>query len=108
MCHRGSFREDINEKYILYKNADNGIKHVINECEKLKTERNILLSELNEINNTNYEELLKAIEYHYYSKRYSNAKTETKKDNRGIKLIKEFLLIMYKKFDIIINKRYDE
>jgi len=109
MCHRGSFREDINEKYILYKNAYNGIKHVINECEKLKTERNILLSELNEINNTNYEELLKAIEYHYYSKRYSNAKTESKKDdNRGIKLIKEFLLIMYKKFDIIINKRYDE
>ena len=57
-----------------------------------KIERNILLTELNEINNTNYEELLKAIEYHYYSKRYSNAKAETKKDNRGIKLIKEFLL----------------
>ena len=28
MCHRGSFREDINEKCILCKNADNGIKHV--------------------------------------------------------------------------------
>jgi len=37
MCHRGSFREDINEKCILFKNADNGIKHVINECEKLKS-----------------------------------------------------------------------
>ena len=46
----------------------------MNVCEKLKTERNILLGELNEINNTNYEELLKAIEYHHYSKRYSNAK----------------------------------
>ena len=33
---------------------------------KLKSERNILLGELNEINNTKYEELLKAIEYHYY------------------------------------------
>ena len=57
-----------------------GIKHVINECEKLKIERNILLGELNEINNTKYEELLKAIEYHYYSKRYSNTKAEAKKD----------------------------
>jgi len=108
MCHRGTFREDINEKYILYKNADNGIKHVINECEKLKSERNILLGEFNEINNSKYEELLKAIEYHYYSKRYSNAKTETKKDNRGIKLIKEFLHTMYKKFGAVINKRDDE
>ena len=108
MCHRGSFREDINAKCILCKNADNGIKHVINECEKLKTERNILLGELNEINNTKYEELLKAIEYHYYSKRYSNTKAEAKKDNKGIKLIKEFLLTMYKKFGAVNNKRDDE
>jgi len=108
MCHRGSFREDINEKCILCKNVDNGIKHVINECEKLKTERNILLSELNEINNNYYEELLKAIENHYYSKKYSNAKTEYKKDKRGIKLIKEFLLTMYKKFGALNNKRDDE
>ena len=41
MCYRGSFREDINEKCILCKNAYNGI-------------------------NTNNEELLKDIEYHYY------------------------------------------
>ena len=52
--------KDINEKCILCQNADNGIKRVINEYEKLETERNILLGELNEINNTNYEELLKA------------------------------------------------
>jgi hypothetical protein len=108
MCHRGTFREDINEKCVLCKNADNGIKHVINECEKLKTERNILLGELNEINNTKCEELLKAIEYHYYSKRYSNAKTEIKNDNRGVKLIKEFLFTMYKKFGAVINKRDDD
>ena len=55
-----------------------------------------------------YEELLKALEYHYYSKRYSNAKTEYKKDNKGIKLIKDFLLTMYKKFCAVINKRDDE
>ena len=29
MCHRGSFREDIYEKCILCKNADNGIEHII-------------------------------------------------------------------------------
>ena len=69
MCHRGSFREDINEKCY-------------------------------------YEELLKALEYHYYSKRYSNAKKESRKDR--IKLIKEFLLTMYKKFCAVINKRDDE
>ena len=66
MCHRGAFREDINEKYILCKKTDNGIKHVINKCEKLKSERNILLGGFNEINNIIYKELLKAIEYHYY------------------------------------------
>ena len=36
------------------KNADNRIKHVVNECENLKGEREILLNELNRINNTNY------------------------------------------------------
>ena len=61
-----TFREDINKKCILCKDANNWIKHVINECEYLRTERNELLTELNEINNTNYAELLKAIEYHYY------------------------------------------
>ena len=29
-------------------------------------------------------ELLKALEYHYYSKRYSNTKEEDKKDNIGV------------------------
>ena len=50
----------------------------------------------------------KIIEYHYYSKRFSNVKTETKKDNRGIKLIRDFLLTMYKKFGAVINKRDNE
>ena len=70
--------------------------------------KNELLGELNEINNTKYEELLKAIEYHYYSKTYSNTKAEAKKDNKGIKLIKEFLLTMYKKLGAENNKRDDE
>ena len=43
--------------YTIY--PDNGIKHVINECEKLKTERNILLGEIHN-NNTKYDKLLKA------------------------------------------------
>ena len=33
---------------------------------------------------------------------------EAKKDNKGIKLIKEFLLTMYKKFGAVNNKRDDE
>ena len=91
MCQRGAFREDINKKYILCKDADNRIKHVINECENLRKERNELLNELNEIYNTIYDELLKAIKYHYYSKKYSSAKAEIKKDNRVIKIMKEFI-----------------
>ena len=65
---RGTFREDINRKNILFKEANNGMKLVINKCENLRKERNKLLNKLNEINNTNYDELLKAIEYFYYSK----------------------------------------
>ena len=69
---------------------------------------NELLNELNEINNTNYAELLKAIEYHYYSKKYSIAKEEVKKDNRGIKIIKDFILDMYKKFGDVNKKKDNE
>ena len=35
--------------------------------------------------------MLKAIEFHYYSKSYTNKKEENKDDNKGIKLIKEFV-----------------
>ena len=41
-------------------------------------------------------ELLKAIEFHYYSKSYTNKKGENKDDNKGIKLIKEFVETLYK------------
>ena len=45
MCHRGSFRDDIYKKCVLCK-ADNGLKHVVNECAKLKNERKQLLKDL--------------------------------------------------------------
>ena len=96
MCHRGFFREDINKKCILCKDADNGLKHVVNECDELKREREIVLNELNRINNTKFDKLLDAIEYNYYSKRYGNRKSESKEDSRAIKIIKEFISVMYK------------
>ena len=105
MCHRGSFRNDINKKCVLCKDADNGLKHVVNECAKLKNERKQLLKDLNNINNRKDNELLKAIEFHYYSKSYTNKKEENKDDNKGIKLIKEFVETLYKKMTEERNKR---
>ena len=78
MCHRGSFREDIYKKCVLCKDADNGLKHVVNECAKLKNERMQLLKDLNNINNRKDTKLLKAMEFHYYSKIYNNKKEENK------------------------------
>ena len=75
---------------------------------KVSRERRKLLEELNKIDNTNYKELLKAIEYYYYSKKYTNGKEEKKSDKRGIKIIKEFLIEMYKKFGTVNNKKDDE
>ena len=42
--------------------------------------------------------LLKSIEYFYYSKIYSGKKEEKKKDNKGIREIKNFILELYIKF----------
>ena len=98
MCGRGSFRNDIPglEKCVLCKIEDNGIEHVINICEELKDEREELLRELNNLDNkTDNMTLLEAIYYWYYSKKLDKDK---KKDLKGIKLIKEFLFTMYKKF----------
>ena len=58
MYHRGSFREDINKKCLLCKDADIGIKHIINECNILKNERENLLRELNIINKRKDNEFL--------------------------------------------------
>ena len=46
--------------------------------------------------------------YHYYSKKYSSAKEEVKKDNRGIKIIKDFIVDMYKKFGDMNKKKDNE
>ena len=92
MCHRGAFREDINKKCLLCEKEDNGIEHVINNCKKLKKERNELITELNKLDvETKNKTLLKVIEYYYYSKKLSNSKDGKKKDNKGIKLIKTFI-----------------
>ena len=40
------------------------------------------------------------IEYNYYSKRYGNGKSESKEDSRAIKIIKEFISVMFKLQDI--------
>ena len=104
MCHRGSFRDDIYKKCVLRKDADNRLKYVVNECAKLKNERKQLLKVLDNINNRKYTELLKAMEFHYYSKSYNNKKEENKDNNKGIKLIKEFVETMYSLF--ITNIKY--
>ena len=71
MCHRGAFREDINEKCLLCEKEDNGIEHVINNCNKLKKERNELITELNKLDaETKNKTLLKVIEYYYLIKNY--------------------------------------
>ena len=73
------------------------MKHVINECNVIKNEREKLLNELNTINKRKDNELLNAIEYHYYSKSY--IKSEDKVDKNGIKLIKDFILMLYIKMN---------
>ena len=108
MCHRGSFREDINKECILCGYPENSIEHIVNDCKKLCRIRRKTLEELNKIDNTNYKKLLKAIEYHYYSKKYTNGKEEKKSDKRGVKIIKDFLLEMYKKFGAVKKKNDDE
>jgi len=106
MCHRGAFREDINEKCLLCKTEDNGIEHVINNCKKLEKERNELVTELNKLDaETKNKTLLKTIEYYYYSKKLSNSKDGKKKDNKGIKLIKTFIKNMYYLYGKIKGKK---
>ena len=43
--------------------------------------------------------------FHYYSKSYTNKKGESKDDNKGIKLIKEFIETLYKEMTEERNKR---
>ena len=106
MFHRGAFREDINKKCLLCEKEDNGIEHVINNCKKLKKERNELITELYKLHaETKNKTLLKVIEYYYYSKKLSNSKDGKKKDNKGIKLIKTFIKNMYYLYGKIKGKK---
>ena len=84
-------------KCILCKDANNGFIHVVNECKCLEEERKELINKLQYINNTWGTNLLREIEYHYYSVRYSNAESLAKRDNKGISLIKKFIRIKYLK-----------
>ena len=61
--------------------------------------------DLNNINKRKDNELLNEIEFHYYSKSNTNKKEENKEDNKGIKLIKEFVEILYKKMTEEREKR---
>ena len=70
---------------------------MINEYEKLKKVREKVLTNLNKINSTKYNELLKAIEYHYYSKSYTENKNKSRDESRGIRIIKEFIQVIYNK-----------
>ena len=106
MCHRGAFRKDINEKCLFCEKEDNGIEHVTNNCIKFKKEREEIIKKLNNLDtNTKNKTLLKTIEYNYYSKKLSNSKDGKKKDNKGIKLIKEFIKNMYYTYGKKYNKK---
>ena len=108
MCHRGAFREDINEKCLFCKTEDNGIEHVTNNCIKFKKAREEIIKKLNKLDtNTKNKTLLEIIEYYYYSKRISESKEEKKNDNNGIKLIKEFIKNMYYAYGKEFNKKDD-
>ena len=106
MCHRGAFREDINEKCLFCKTEDNGIEHVTNNCIKFKKVREEIIKKLNKLDaEIKNKTLLKAIEYYYYSKKLSNSKDGKKKDNKGIKLIKTFIKNMYYLYGKIKGKK---
>ena len=108
MCHRGAFRKDIFEKCVLCKTEDNGIEHAINNCIKLKKEREEIINKLNNLDaNTKNKTSLETIEYFYHSKRLSEAKDERKNDNKGIQLIKEFIKNMYYTYGKELNKKDD-
>ena len=96
MGHKGDFREDINEKWLLCEKDNNRIEHVINEFEKLEKERKNLIIELSKLDDKiRNKTLLESIEHFYYSKKLSDAKGVKKIDNKWIKLIKTFIKNIY-------------
>ena len=94
---------DKDGKTFLYeKEKESVIEREISLCNYFA----LVMSE--EMSAAEYKKLLKAIEYHYNSKKFTNGKEEKKSDKRGIKIIKEFLLEMYKKFGAVKKKNDDE
>ena len=92
------FRVDINKKCILCKTENNSINHVVNVCKELEKERNDLINQINKFDkNTKNKIILEVIEYFYYNKTDSYNKDEIKLDNKGIKLIKNFVKKIYVK-----------
>ena len=89
---RIAFRNDINDKCILCKDSDNSQEHVINECAKTKKLRAKLTKELNDLYNaTKNKTLIDSIFYWYYSKDLQAKKS----DNKGIRLIKQYVFKLY-------------
>ena len=90
---RGAFRKDINDICILCNEADNSQEHVINDCAKTEKLRTKLTKELNDLDaTTKNKTLLDSIFYWYYSKDLNSKK----EDNKGIRLIKQFVSKIYK------------
>ena len=103
---RGAFRKDINDICILCNEADNSQEHVINDCAKTEKLRTKLTKELNDLDaTTKNKTLLDSIFYWYYSKDL-NAK---KRDNKGIRLIKQFVSKIYKEMkETSLEKKQDD
>ena len=97
MCHNGTLEKISIKNVYFIRKVIIDLNNVVNEFEELKREMEVVLKELNKINNTNYDELLNAIEYNYYNKRCGNVKFESKEDNRAIKIIKEFISVIYRR-----------
>ena len=90
---RGAIRNDINDKCILCKDSNNSQEHIVNECAKTKKLRAKLTKELNDLDNaTKNKTLLESIFYWYYSKDLQ----AKKRDNKGIRLIKQYVFKLYK------------
>ena len=90
---RGAFNSDITEKCILFKDSDNSQEHVVNDCTKTEKLRTKLIKELNDLDNaTKNKTLFESIFYWYYSKDLTNKK----RDNKGIRLIKQYVFKIYK------------
>ncbi len=103
---RGAFRKDINDICILCNEADNSQEHVINDCAKTEKLRTKLTKELNDLDaTTKNKTLLDSIFYWYYSKDLNSKK----EDNKGIRLIKQFVSKIYKQMkETSTEKKQDD